>query len=131
MINNDNVIIFNSAETHLGDYKLVSKRSGRVRHELMLVDDPETGMIVKLVRYTAGHPVAIHKHECAKGMYVLRGILRTEQGNFGAGSFIWWKPGTTMYHGATLSEDVDVLFITNKPFDIEYSGKESDPRDDK
>jgi hypothetical protein len=32
-----------------------------------------------------------------------------------------------MQHGATATEDVTFLFITNKPFDIHFVGDDSDP----
>jgi hypothetical protein len=36
-------------------------------------------------------------------------------------SFIWFPEGMTMAHGATADNDVNILFITNKPFDIHYT----------
>lgn len=40
----------------------------------------------------------------------------------GAAVDLWWDPGIVMFHGATASEDVDVLFIMDGPFDIDYTG---------
>ena len=130
MVDDENVTIYTPEETRLENHPLTSKRSGRTRYEMVLHDDPKTGMIVKYVRYMAGHPVVVHKHECGKGMFVLRGILHTEHGDFGPGSWIWWKPGSVMFHGATQDEDVDVIFVTNQPFDIEYLGREIAPNEE-
>lgn len=82
--------------------------------------DPDTGMIVRLVKYPAGVINPRHTHPCAHGMYVLEGRLVTHAGTFGPGSFVWFPEGETMEHGATAEEDVTVLFITNKPFEIYY-----------
>jgi quercetin dioxygenase-like cupin family protein len=59
-------------------------------------------------------------HPCAHGMYVLEGTLVTHEGQFSPGSFVWFPEGETMEHGATAQQDVVVLFITNKPFEIHY-----------
>ena len=48
------------------------------------------------------------------------GTLVTHQGSFGAGSFVWFPEGETMEHGASAAGDVTVLFVTNKPFRIDY-----------
>jgi quercetin dioxygenase-like cupin family protein len=82
--------------------------------------DPDTGMIVRLVKYPAGVMNPRHTHPCAHGMYVLEGQLVTHAGTFGPSSFVWFPEGETMEHGATAEEDVTVLFITNKPFEIHY-----------
>ncbi|MBL8219091.1 MAG: hypothetical protein JNL62_07670, partial [Bryobacterales bacterium] len=41
-------------------------------------------------------------------------------GSYGPGHFVWFPEGETMEHGATAEQDVVVLFITNKPFEIHY-----------
>ncbi|MCP5115757.1 MAG: DUF4437 domain-containing protein [bacterium] len=82
--------------------------------------DPDTGMEVRMVRYPAGFVNPLHIHHCAHGMYVLEGKLVTREGQFGPGCFVWFPEGNVMEHGATAEEDVTVLFITNKPFDIHY-----------
>jgi quercetin dioxygenase-like cupin family protein len=84
------------------------------------VQDPDTGMEVRLVRYPAGVINTRHTHPCAHGMYVLEGTLVTHAGRFAPGSFVWFPEGCVMEHGATAEEDVVVLFITNKPFEIHY-----------
>ena len=50
--------------------------------------DPDTGMSCMLLRYTAGFINPWHTHDCAHGMYVLSGTLRTHKGDFGPGSFV-------------------------------------------
>ncbi len=93
---------------------------GRTIYRKDLVTDADTGMEVRIVRYPAGCLNTRHTHPCAHGMYVLEGTLVTHAGSFGPGSFVWFPEGTVMEHGATANEDVTVLFITNKPFEIHY-----------
>ena len=89
-----------------------------------LVDDPDTGMQVMKLIYRAGFTNVWHTHPCAHGMYVLEGSLKTHQGTFGPGSFVWFPEHGIMEHGATDEGDCTFLFITNKPFGIHYPGKE-------
>lgn len=84
------------------------------------IQDEDTGMAVWKLCYKAGFTNPHHKHDCAHGMYVLDGILRTSAGDFGPGEFVWFPAGTEMFHGATPENDVTCLFITNKAFNIEY-----------
>ena len=85
-----------------------------------LLEDPDTGMQFRLVRYPAGVMNPWHTHPCAHGMYVLEGTLVTHDGSYGPGSFVWFPEGMEMEHGATEQSDVTVLFITNKPLEIHY-----------
>lgn len=98
-----------------------NERIGRALYRKNLIEDPDTGMEVRIVRYPAGVINPLHTHNCAHGMYVLEGTLVTNAGNFGPGSFVWFPEGIAMEHGATADADVTVLFITNKPFDIHYA----------
>jgi quercetin dioxygenase-like cupin family protein len=92
--------------------------------ELMpLIADPDTGMQVFKTVYRAGFTNIWHTHPCAHGFYVLEGTLRTHQGEYGPGSFVWFPEGGVMQHGATDDADCVFLFITNKPFGIHYPGK--------
>lgn len=91
-----------------------------------LHSDPETGMQIFLMRYTAGFTNVWHTHPCAHGMFVLDGVLRTHQGEHGPGSFVWFPEGGWMEHGAT-DNDCTFLFITNKAFGICYEGDEDHP----
>jgi len=97
-----------------------NKQTGVTLHRKELFQDPDTGMQVRIVRYPAGFINPWHTHHCAHGMYVLEGTLVTHDGSYGPGSFVWFPEGPEMQHGATAEEDVTVLFITNKPFDIHY-----------
>ena len=85
-----------------------------------LATDPDTGMYVQRSVYEAGVCPPKHRHTCGHGMYVMKGKLKTDSGLFGPGSFVWWPAGMWMVHGATDEEDVEVLFITNRPFDLEF-----------
>jgi len=85
-----------------------------------LITDADTGMEIRIVKYPAGVINKLHTHPCAHGMYVLEGTLLTNKGNFGPGHFVWFPEGEQMEHGATAGQDVVVLFITNKPFEIHY-----------
>ncbi|MEJ2861467.1 cupin domain-containing protein [Actinomycetospora flava] len=93
-----------------------------------LVQDPETGMTVLKMVYRAGFTNPWHSHPCAHGVYVLEGVLNTHQGDYPAGSFVWFPEGGVMQHGATQDQDCTFLFITNKPFDIHFVGDDSDPQ---
>jgi len=93
---------------------------GRAIIHQTLATDPDTGMYVQRSVYEAGVCPPKHRHNCGHGMYVLSGTLKTDTGLYGPGSLVWWPAGVWMLHGATDEEDVEVLFITNRPFDIEF-----------
>jgi quercetin dioxygenase-like cupin family protein len=97
---------------------------GRSNYRKQLLQDPDTGMEIKLLRYPAGFTTTWHTHRCAHGMYVLEGTLVTHAGSFGPGAFVWFPEGMRMEHGATASTDVVMLFITNKKFDIHFLAEE-------
>ena len=97
-----------------------NERIGRALFRKELFSDPETGMMVRLVRYPAGVINPRHTHSCGHGMYVLEGRLVTHRGTYGPGSFVWFPEGETMEHGAGADADCTVVFITNKPFRIAY-----------
>lgn len=97
-----------------------NERIGRSLFRKELFIDPDTGMEIRLVRYPAGVINPQHTHPCAHGMYVLEGTLVTHAGQFGPGSFIWFPEGQVMEHGASPAGDAVVVFITNKPFRIDY-----------
>src|SRR2546428_6592052 len=97
-----------------------NERIGRPLFRKELFTDLETGALVRLVRYPAGVINPSHTHPCGHGMYVLEGKLVTHAGTFGPGSFVWFPEGEVMEHGASADGDVVVVFITNKPFRIDY-----------
>lgn len=97
-----------------------NEKLGRALYRKDLYTDAETGAEIRLVRYPAGVVNPGHKHPCGHGMYVLEGTLVTHRGEYGPGTFVWFPEGETMEHGASAAGDVTVLFVTNKPFRIDY-----------
>lgn len=97
-----------------------NERIGKLLFRKELFIEPETGMEIRLVKYPAGIINPSHTHPCGHGMYVLEGTLVTHAGKFGPGSFVWFPEGQVMEHGASAEGDVIVVFITNKPFRIDY-----------
>ena len=97
-----------------------NERIGKALFRKNLYTDEETGMEIRLVRYPAGIINPAHTHPCGHGMYVLEGTLVTRAGSFPPGSFVWFPEGEVMEHGASSTEDVVVVFITNKSFRIDY-----------
>jgi quercetin dioxygenase-like cupin family protein len=98
---------------------------GRPMFRKGLIEDPDTGMSVQVLRYPAGFINPRHTHPCSHGIYVLEGTLVTYEGSYGPGSygpgsFVWFPEGLIMEHGATATTDVTLLFITNKRFAINY-----------
>jgi quercetin dioxygenase-like cupin family protein len=100
---------------------------GKSNFRKLLVQDPDTGMEVRLIRYPAGFVATWHTHPCAHGIYVLEGTLMTHAGTYGPGSFVWFPEGMLMEHGATPQGDVVVVFITNKKFEIHFTTKPDEP----
>jgi quercetin dioxygenase-like cupin family protein len=97
-----------------------NEKLGRALFRKDLLNDPETGAEIRLVRYPSGVINPSHTHPCGHGMYVLEGTLVTNKGRFGPGNFVWFPEGEVMEHGASSDGDVTVLFITNKSFRIDY-----------
>ena len=93
---------------------------GQTLYRKLLLQDQDTGMEIRLLRYPAGVIIPWHTHPCAHGMYVIEGTLVTQDGSHGPGSFVWFPEGMAMSHGASAEGDVTVLFITNKPLEINY-----------
>ena len=93
---------------------------GRALFRKELYADPETGALIRLVRYPAGVINPRHTHPCGHGMYVLEGRLVTHAGTYEPGTFVWFPEGEVMEHGASEEGDVTVLFVTNKAFRIDY-----------
>ena len=77
-----------------------NERIGRSLYRKNLIEDPDTGMEIRLVRYPAGIINPSHTHPCGHGMYVLEGALVTHEGQFGPGHFVWFPEGSVMEHGA-------------------------------
>jgi quercetin dioxygenase-like cupin family protein len=104
-----------------------NEKIGRALFRKELHNDPETGALIRLVRYPAGVINPRHTHPCGHGMYVLEGKLVTHVGTFGPGTFVWFPEGEVMEHGASSEADVTVLFVTNKAFRIDYVEEGSAP----
>ncbi len=102
------------------NYPHVNSRTGKVLYQKELTTEPETGMMIEMIRYPKGCMIPSHTHHCGHGIYVLRGTLVTSEGNFKPGDYVWFDEGTVMTHGAGEEEDVDILFITNKKLDMNY-----------
>src|SRR4051812_45694164 len=77
---------------------------GKALFAKSFVEDAETGVTVRIVKYPAGFTNTWHTHPHAHGMYVLDGTLVTHQGSFGPGTFVWFPEGMLMHHGATQDE---------------------------
>ena len=105
--------------------EVFNDRIGRTLLRKELFTDPETGVLIRLVRYPAGVINPKHTHPCGHGMYVPEGNLVTHQGTFGPGTFVWFPEGDLMEHGASADGDVTVLFVTNKAFRIDYVDESS------
>jgi len=93
---------------------------GKALFRKELFEDPQSGVLVRLVRYPAGVINPTHTHPCGHGMFVLEGTLVTHRGRFSPGTFVWFPEGQVMEHGASADGDVTVVFITNKAFRIDY-----------
>lgn len=112
-------IVIRGEDINMMEHRRVSKNTGNITYDLHLVDDEDTKMLVKQLIYPKGVFTPWHTHNCAHGMYVLRGTLYTNLGDFSKGSFVWFREGSKAFHGSK-DEEVEVLFITNKEFDIHY-----------
>jgi quercetin dioxygenase-like cupin family protein len=86
----------------------------------VLLQHPQAGVEIRLLRYPAGFTMSWHTHSVAHGMYVLEGTLVTHAGTYGPGSFVWFPKGMIMQHGASKTEDVVMLFINEGKFDIQF-----------
>lgn len=76
--------------------------------------------------YPKGYTTVWHTHNMSHGIYVLEGTLKTHEGLYGPGSFIWFPEGLLMQHGATDEEDCNMLFICTDEFNINFAGKNYD-----
>ena len=97
-----------------------NEKIGRALYRKNLIEDAETGMEIRLVRYPAGviNP-RTHSPVCPWDVCVRRNLGHSFR-KLWTGSFVWFPEGTTMEHGASASGDTTVVFITNKRFEIHY-----------
>lgn len=89
-----------------------------------MIGAEEEGIVVNFSRYPKGFYKDPHRHNCSHGIYVISGKLKTDEGIYGPGSFVWHSEGSIARHGATDEEECVFLFVTNKPFDIIYVSEE-------
>ncbi len=94
--------------------------TGKTIQRKHFLQDPDTGMEVMVVRYPAGVFTPPHTHPCAHGMFVISGHLRTHDGTYGPGDFVWYPQGNIGVHGATEDGPATLVFMTNKPFDLTF-----------
>lgn len=121
MTNPSNLVQLTTIDTDSAPWEMlhIAQTGADIPHKPLFHDD-ETGVTTFLIKYIAGFTNTWHTHPCAHGMFVLDGVLKTHEGEFGPGSFVWFPEGGWMQHGATADQDVTLLFITNKEFDIVY-----------
>ena len=101
-------------------HKFINEITGLPWYEHFLAEDSDTGMLVKLVKHPPGVVTPMHTHHCAHGNFILKGTLKTNFGDYTAGTFVWFPEGCEMEHGAPDNEECIFLFITNKEFDINF-----------
>lgn len=87
----------------------------------------EVGFHIQVLDYPPKYTTVWHIHHCSHAIYVLDGMLKTHEGYYGPGSFIWGPEGQKMEHGATDDTNAVVLFITDKPFDLIYLSEDEIP----
>ncbi|MGE4484127.1 MAG: cupin domain-containing protein [Oscillospiraceae bacterium] len=120
MADNGDLKVFSTDANAMSWVERPNPKTGMSCYIKILHQDEETGMRVNLGFYPKGYITKWHDHHCGHGMYVLEGILKTHEGVYGPGSFVWFPEGIVAEHGATAETDVLTLFITNKLFDINY-----------
>lgn len=83
------------------------------------VDEP---LGICITRYPKGYYKTWHRHTYGHGIFVLEGKLRTEEGTYGPGCFVWFPEGMITRHGATEEEDCLFLFLSGKNGRIIFEG---------
>ena len=87
------------------------------------LEDPETGVTVRLVKYPAGFTNSWHTHPCAMACSCRKSRLSPIKATSKAAILLGFPKRMTMEHAATQQEDVTVFFITNKKFEAHYIGR--------
>jgi ChrR Cupin-like domain len=83
-------------------------------------------MVVKMV-YRAGFINPWHSHSCAHGIYVLEGTLDTHQGQFPAGSFVWFPKAESCSTARRRMRIAPSCSSPTSPLDIHFVGDANDP----
>lgn len=99
---------------------ITDEHQGKQFKDMKLILNEDTGMIVNLSVYPKGYYKTKHVHDCSHGILVLKGTLKTDEGEFGPGTFVWYPEGTVMSHGATDREECLFLYIQDKKGDLTY-----------
>jgi quercetin dioxygenase-like cupin family protein len=123
-----NIVKLNAADTNNMPWQIIEvpQINAKIPAKI-LPTESATGMQVFMIKYQAGFMNTWHTHPHAHGMYILEGVLKTHQGEYGPGSFVWFPEGGWMQHGATEKNDVTLLFITDKAFGISYPSDANHP----
>ncbi|MDF7637935.1 hypothetical protein PT285_00585 [Lactobacillus sp. ESL0791] len=103
------------------------KENGHIHLYLKDILTPEQiGGCVYLIDYPETHITEWHNHTFSHGMYVLNGVYcnqsqydQTEK-YYGPGSFVFGPKGQVMRHGAAAGQHCYGIFITDKPFSLNY-----------
>ena len=82
-----------------------------------LHDNKENQLISAIVKIPKGHQQPRHYHTCGHSDYVLKGRLRSPEGDLTPGMFIYFAANER--HGPfTAIEETELLFYTDGPFDL-------------
>ena len=100
-----------------------SEQIGKAIFRKEFFSDPDTGMMVRLVEYPAGVINPAHTHPCGHGMYVLEGNAGDAQRDIRPRQLRLVSRRGRDGARRTADGDVIVVFITNKPFRIDYVAK--------
>lgn len=99
---------------------ITDEHLGKQFKDMKMIFHEDTGMCVNLSVYPKGYYKTKHVHECSHGILVLKGTLKTDEGEFGPGTFVWYPEGTVMSHGATDREECLFLYIQDKNGSLTY-----------
>ena len=79
----------------------------------ILLEDRETGLLTALFRWQAGAELALHEHVEVEQTFVLEGSLVDDEGEVGAGNYVWRPKGNR--HTARSPNGALVLSMFLKP----------------
>lgn len=99
---------------------ILDKHLNKEFKDLKMIQDEETGFAVNLSIYPKGYFKVQHVHTHGHGIFVLKGTLKTDEGEFGPGTFVWYPAGTVMRHGATDREACVFLYIQDRAGKLTY-----------
>jgi anti-sigma factor ChrR (cupin superfamily) len=79
----------------------------------VLLEDKDTGLMTSLTRMAPGAVLPLHEHTGIEQTYVLEGRLVDEEGEVGAGEYVWRPAGSV--HVATAPEGALLLGMFLRP----------------